>query len=97
MRKKGEGMKEIQMLRARIDTLDDRLLRLLSRRAQLAIEVGHLKRRTGLSARSSIRERAILQRMAHANAGPLDAPSVRKIFQMIVRESRRTAIREISK
>ena len=97
MRKKGEGMKEIQKLRARIDTLDDRLLRLLSRRAQMAIEVGRLKRRTGLSARSSIRERAILHRVAQVNAGPLDGPSVRRIFQMIVRESRRTAIREISK
>ena len=87
-------MEEIQGLRRRIDALDDELLRILSQRAELAIRVGRVKRRTGLAAKSSDRERAILRRITSANEGPLDNSTVRRIFQLIVQESRRTAIRE---
>jgi len=87
-------MEEIQGLRRRIDALDDELLRILSQRAELAIRVGRVKRRTGLAAKSSDRERAILRRITSANEGPLDNSTVRRIFRLIVQESRRTAIRE---
>lgn len=90
-------MEEILRLRKRIDALDDTILRILSERARLAVLVGRVKRRTGLAARSSTRERAILQRIVRSNDGPLDDAAVRQIFKLIVQESRRTAIREIRK
>ncbi|MFY9753997.1 MAG: chorismate mutase [Candidatus Acidiferrales bacterium] len=96
MAKRSEGMAEIRELRRRIDLIDTALLRMISRRARLAIEVGYVKRRTGLAAKSSVREREILRRIAQENGGPLDDAAVRRIFHEIVRESRRTAIREIS-
>lgn len=90
-------MAEILSLRGQIDELDNQILRLLSRRAGLAIRVGRVKRRTGLAARSSDRERAILRRIVKANEGPLPDAAIRRIFRLIVQESRRTAIREIRK
>jgi len=87
-------MEEIRRLRQRIDTIDDQLLKILSRRAELAIRVGGVKERTGLAAKSSDREREILRRITEANEGPLDDSSVRRIFRLIVQESRRAAIRE---
>jgi len=97
MSRGSEGMEKINRLRGRIDELDDEILRLLSERAQLAIDVGRVKRRTGLAARSSDRERAILRRVGRVNQGPLENAAVRRIFRLIVQESRRTAIREIRK
>jgi chorismate mutase len=90
-------MEAIRILRRRIDRLDDQILRLLARRAALAVQVGLIKRRTGLSARSSDRERAILHRIARSNQGPLQQGAVRRIFRSIVQESRRAAIRELRK
>jgi len=90
-------MEKIRRLRERIDALDDDILRILSHRAELAIRVGHVKRRTGLAARSSDRERAILHRIGRVNAGPLENAAVRRIFRVIVQESRRAAIRELRK
>lgn len=96
-KKRSEGMAEILNLRGQIDELDNKILRLLSQRAELSICVGHVKRRTGLAARSSDRERAILRRILKVNEGPLDSAAIRRIFRLIVQESRRTAIREIRK
>jgi chorismate mutase-like protein len=90
-------MEEILDLRGQIDELDNEILRILSERAELSIRVGHVKRRTGLAARSSDRERAILRRIVKANEGPLDNAAIRRIFRLIVQESRRTAIRELRK
>jgi chorismate mutase len=90
-------MEEILDLRGQIDELDNEILRILSERAELSIRVGQAKRRTGLAARSSYRERAILRRIVKANEGPLDNAAIRRIFRLIVQESRRTAIRELRK
>lgn len=94
MKKESGGMEEIRQLRKQIDAMDDAILRILSRRAKLAVCVGRVKKQTGLAARSSDRERAILRRIGKTNQGPLDTAAVRRIFQLIVQESRRTAIRE---
>ena len=97
MSKNGGGRKRIRALRKRIDGVDDELLRLLYSRAGLAIEIGHLKRKKGVAVYSPARERAIFARLAKINNGPLHEAAVKRIFREIVRESRRAAIREISK
>lgn len=93
MRERSEGMRKIAGLRAQIDAIDDKLVRVLFRRASLAIKVGLLKERHGLAALSSDRERQILQRLSRADEGPLDAAAIKRIFRVIVQESRRAAIR----
>ena len=74
--------------RARIDALDDDLVRLLNQRAQLAVAVGGLKRRTATPVRDPERECQVLTRTRHANLGPLDDEAINRIFQCIIDESR---------
>ncbi len=81
-------MKRIEDLRGRIDEMDGELLRLLNRRAQIAIEIAAWKRRAGLPTCSPDREREVLSRACRANAGPLDDPAVKRLFRSIIRESR---------
>ena len=75
--------------REQIDTVDGELLGLLNKRAQLAVEVGALKRRDASPLCDPGREHQVLLRARRANAGPLDDHAVTKIFQCIIDESRR--------
>jgi chorismate mutase len=79
----------IEDCRAEIDNVDETLLRLLNRRARLAVEVGMLKRSAGLPLCDPERERTVLARVCEANAGPLDDEAITKLFRRIIRESRR--------
>jgi chorismate mutase-like protein len=79
----------LQLLRRRIDRIDSQLLRLLNRRAGLAIRVGRLKRRRGGRLFDPARERAILRRLAEANGGPLSREAVRALYREILRQTRR--------
>ena len=75
--------------RAQIDMIDTELLRLLNQRAQLAIEIGALKRRDSSPLCDPARERQVLSQARGANCGPLDDEAVAKIFRCIIDESRR--------
>lgn len=79
----------IEDCREEIDRIDGELLRLLNRRARLALEIGELKARGGLPVRDEAREREVLSRSSNANDGPLCGGSVARIFRRIIRESRR--------
>ena len=82
-------MKELKYWRDRIDEIDTGILRLLSRRARLAIELGKLKRSDRLPYRVPQRERAVLARLTLANRGPLNDQSIERLFRLIMRETRR--------
>lgn len=69
--------------------MDEELLRLLNRRARIAVEIGELKRRAGLPLCDPARENEVLRRSCAAVAGPLGSGAVARIFRRIVRESRR--------
>jgi chorismate mutase len=79
----------IEDCREEIDRIDGELLRLLNRRARLALEIGEMKARAGLPLKDEGREREVLSRSSVANAGPLGQNSVARIFRRIIRESRR--------
>jgi chorismate mutase-like protein len=83
-------MGTIEGWRTQINQVDTRLLALLNRRARLAQRIARIKQRTGRRLWSPTRERAVLQRMAELNAGPLDSRAVQRLFRSILRESRRT-------
>lgn len=78
----------IEYWRTEIDELDRELLRLLNRRARLAMKIGALKKTAGLPCCDPERELAVLRDLQKANAGPLDARAVTKLFRRIIRESR---------
>jgi chorismate mutase-like protein len=79
----------IEYWRAEIDEVDRELLRLLNRRARLAIKVGNLKKATGMPCSDPDRERLVLATLRQANTGPLDSRAVTKLFRRIIGESRR--------
>jgi chorismate mutase len=78
----------IEYWRSEIDETDRELLRLLNRRARLAIKVGALKRAAGLPCCDPERERDVLREIQRANSGPLDERAIAKVFRRIIRESR---------
>ena len=76
-------------VRRRIDRLDVQLLRLLSRRARLALVIGRIKDRKKWPVYDARREAFVLRHVAGANRGPLSGRAVRKIFQAILTQCRR--------
>src|SRR5205814_10236698 len=78
----------IPALRQQIDRIDDQLLRLLSRRAELALAIAEQKARSNSEVYAPAREKGVLERLARANRGPLPAPLVRAIFREIISASR---------
>lgn len=85
----------IQDWRTAINALDRDLLRLLNKRAQLALKVGESKTASGLSLCDHTREREVIERMCAANEGPLDERAIVELFRAIIHESRRIQTRAV--
>ncbi len=71
-------------LRARIDALDDRIVKLLSERASVVQEVGEYKREHGLPVYVPHREREVIDRAIARNPGPLPARTVEAIYRELM-------------
>ncbi len=71
-------------LRARIDGINDKLLALLGERAELALEIGHLKRANGAEVYQPLREQQIIEGLLRHNPGPLSNEHIRRIFIEII-------------
>jgi|SRR5256885_3787247 chorismate mutase-like protein len=84
---------DIEYWRTEIDEIDRELLRLLNRRARLAMKVGALKKAARLPYCDPDRERVVLSSLRQANTGPLDSRAVTKLFRRIIGESRRVETR----
>lgn len=72
---------KLKIIREQIDALDKQLLRLLSKRAGLALRIGKLKQ--GFVYRPE-REAQILRRIAQANRGPLSNSALQRLFTEIM-------------
>ncbi len=82
-----DAARELERLRAVVDSVDDQLLVLLQRRAQLALEIGAAKRAHGLAPEafhSPVRERAVVQRLVDAADGSLPIGELETIFRAIM-------------
>lgn len=82
-------MSELPGLRARIDSLDDELLRLLNARAEVSRRIGEVKRSEdpGATIYRAEREAAVLRRLETANPGPLPAEAISRIFHEVMSAS----------
>lgn len=78
-------MREIVILRDKIDRIDDQLLKMINRRAELAIKIGREKSRQGGNNHFHVpqREREIIERLQAANGGPFPDASVEAVFREI--------------
>jgi chorismate mutase/prephenate dehydratase len=80
---------ELRRLRARIDALDRRIVRLLNERAALARDVGRAKQAGGRRAiRDVDREREILLRVAMANEGPMPQQDLLALYRRLFATTR---------
>ena len=83
----------IEDWRSEINAIDDELLRLLNKRAELAVKVGESKRVAGFALCDPAREQEVIERACSANQGPLDEKAIVELFGCIIRESRQVQAR----
>ncbi|AJC91359.1 chorismate mutase / prephenate dehydratase [Campylobacter subantarcticus] len=81
-------MKDIEKLRNKIDTIDDKILALLNERMLHVKDIGVIKQNLGGSIYRPERERAIINRLKNYNHGLLDQNAIEAIYQEIFAVSR---------
>ncbi len=80
---------ELEALRRSIDDLDSRILQLVAERVKVVLAVGQFKRDHQIAVYDPDRERNMLERLCSQAPAPLDADTVRRIFERLIDESRR--------
>jgi len=85
----------IEELREEIDEIDEQILELLNRRAELAVSIGQVKTERSLPLVDEERERELLEELTGENPGPLPEEAVARIFKRIVEETREFELNEI--
>lgn len=88
---------KLQALRDQIDNINLELLALISKRAQVSLEIASLKEKQGLDRFDPVREREMLEKLLKANAGPFDDQKVIHLFRQIVTACRETEIDDVQK
>lgn len=83
------GRARLAVVRKQIDRLDEALLRLITQRAKLALEIGRIKKRSKWPVYDAAREAFVLHHVQRANGGPLSTGAVQHIFRAILSECRR--------
>ncbi len=81
-------MEEIKKLRQQIDRIDDKILKLLTKRAELAIRIGKIKKRSLLRTYAPEREREIIERLLQKNKGPFPNSALKLIYREIFSATR---------
>jgi chorismate mutase/prephenate dehydratase len=74
----------LEQLRNQINELDTRLVQLLNERAQVVVEIGKLKNKTGKPVYSPDREKEVFAKIAEANQGPLPDKCLMAIWRELM-------------
>jgi chorismate mutase/prephenate dehydratase len=80
-------MKELEKLRREIDQIDNEILKLLNKRAEVVIGISHIKRNEKAKFYSPEREREILERLTALNKGPFPHETLKVIYREILSAS----------
>lgn len=88
-KKRTKAIIQLKSMRKLVDRIDREFLNLISARQQLAEAIGKIKKQNNLSITNPEREQIILERTSSiARKKKLDDKFVRKIFQLIIKQSR---------
>jgi len=79
--------KELEELRVRVDELNMKILELVSERAEIVQEIGHLKTKQGMPRFDPLREREMLNDLMANNHGPFEDKTIRHLFKQIFKAS----------
>lgn len=80
---------KIKRQREKIDKLNSQILELINKRASIALKLARIKLNQGLGVYSPRREEEILTKMTKKNQGPLGNKAVKRIFKLIIEETRK--------
>ena len=83
-----DTQRPLEEIRKDIDSVDSQLVKLLSRRTELAQEVGRVKGTNGKPFFTPERERAIYEKLTNINPGPLLSSQLHAIFREIISAAR---------
>jgi chorismate mutase/prephenate dehydratase len=75
---------DLNTFRTKIDELDHKLVELLSKRAEIVVEVGKLKRDSDTPIYAPHRERAVLDKVLAANNGPLSDKTIEAVYRELM-------------
>ncbi len=81
---KDDGAARLDAIRVEIDRLDKRLVALLNARSKLVVEVGGLKRHSGIPIYAPHREAEVLGNALKANRGPLPDRAIEGVFRELM-------------
>ena len=76
--------KTLKQLRREVDTVDERLLALLSKRARIAQSIGKAKNRRAAGVLDAAREREVIRAIRANNPGPLSDAAIEAIFREVI-------------
>ena len=82
-------MTELERLRGIIDNLDEQIVSLIEKRMELSKKVGEYKDANNLPILDKKREKDIIQSRVNMLSDPTFSQSVREIFKLVMRYSRR--------
>jgi chorismate mutase len=88
---------ELETLRRQIDDLDTQLLGLVAQRIGVVLQIAEHKLARGLPAYDPGREARLIERLCELRPPPLDAETVRRIFERLIDESRRLEQRHLTR
>ncbi|QTA87737.1 prephenate dehydratase [Desulfonema magnum] len=78
----------IDLLRNTIDEIDEKLVRLINERLEVALEIGRAKAQKGAQVLDSAREYRVLKRVEDLNNGPISKDALHQVFKQIMAASR---------
>lgn len=74
----------LEELRNQIDTIDKQLIDLINERARQVVEVGQLKRETGIPIYAPHREAAVLKKVIGFNDGPIQDRTIEAVYRELM-------------
>jgi 3-deoxy-7-phosphoheptulonate synthase/chorismate mutase len=74
-------------LHEKMDKVNDQLLELLNRRAEIVQHIGHIKQKQELQKFDPVREQQMLNDLSTKNEGPLSDSTIRYLFKQIFKAS----------
>src|SRR4030042_4273704 len=80
-------MKELEKIRREIDKIDEEILNLLNKRADVVIKIAHIKRNEKSKFYSPEREREIIDRLTSLNKGQFPNDTLKVIYREILSAS----------
>jgi len=79
---------DIEIIRRKIDALDEEILKLINRRLEIVAAIGEIKQNAGIASHDPGREQEVMGRLSSFNPGPLQDETLRLIFGEIISASR---------